>query len=328
MTVEQFIAKYGTKTRPNRSGWLICCPYPEHEDHTPSFSVNEEGLFYCWGCHRKGNFARLLHDIAGWSWNAAIAHSDVMALTSVKAVHTHQSAGQDTHLFLSRGLLGLYDVDWEQGYEQYQFALQRYVESTDMPAWCFPFMKGFTPATLRVFQAGFDMDSNRITIPVFDAEKRLLGFLGRTCTGDPMKYRVYPPLSPSKTVYGLPYRVIGDACVLVEGAWDVWTLYQWGIPNVLAVMTSRISEEQVQVLARACRRYVLLFDGDRPGREGARQVASALLTAGCTIDVAMNYQKGVTDLKRVGSDEVRRMLMGAKPWPAPSCMELLQGDTE
>lgn len=50
MNPTEFVTQYGGKTRPNRGGWLIQCPYPDHADDTPSFSVSGEGLFYCWGC--------------------------------------------------------------------------------------------------------------------------------------------------------------------------------------------------------------------------------------------------------------------------------------
>ena len=30
------------------------CPFPEHEDKTPSFRTFQDGGFYCHGCGRKG----------------------------------------------------------------------------------------------------------------------------------------------------------------------------------------------------------------------------------------------------------------------------------
>ncbi len=47
------------------------CPYPDHEDSTPSFSVSERG-YHCFGCGRKGSLTALAHDL-GLTANTAPA---------------------------------------------------------------------------------------------------------------------------------------------------------------------------------------------------------------------------------------------------------------
>ena len=42
------------------------CPFPEHEDKTPSFSVRADGLvWYCRGCHRGGDLFSLIGQLLG-----------------------------------------------------------------------------------------------------------------------------------------------------------------------------------------------------------------------------------------------------------------------
>ena len=47
----------------NQSGWThkACCPFPDHQDGTPSFGYNsKDDRFHCFGCHRSGNAVHFL----------------------------------------------------------------------------------------------------------------------------------------------------------------------------------------------------------------------------------------------------------------------------
>lgn len=40
------------------------CPFPDHEDRNPSFSVNvETGYFKCFGCERQGSFTKFKQEL-------------------------------------------------------------------------------------------------------------------------------------------------------------------------------------------------------------------------------------------------------------------------
>jgi DNA primase len=52
----------GQRTRGSGVNGSYFCPF--HEERTPSFSIHlEEGLWYCFGCGRKGNLARLYREL-------------------------------------------------------------------------------------------------------------------------------------------------------------------------------------------------------------------------------------------------------------------------
>ncbi len=54
------------KMRRIGAEWLARCPLPDHEDKSPSFSVNpEKNLFWCFGCARGGDVVEL----ARLAWN-------------------------------------------------------------------------------------------------------------------------------------------------------------------------------------------------------------------------------------------------------------------
>lgn len=326
MTVEQFIDQYGQKPRHKKDGWLICCPYPDHQDKTPSFSVSSEGLFYCWGCHKKGNFVRLLHDIAGQSWTKANESAEgltrVVDLNSIPLLFPRYSDRHNPEIErLSEGLLGLYEVDWEEAWKLADG--YRMDEDVNLPTWTYLFRRGYKAWTLNHFGVGFDDDLQRATIPVYDINQRLAGFIGRTCVGAPKKYHVYDPLKPSTHVYNLgrvntlhlPYILI------LEGAMDVWFLWQNTGRNAVAVQTSRVSEDQVNLLLKTHSYFVLLFDGDKAGKDGVLQVAKALHEKGAMVDIAMDYPTDKTDMKELTKVDVADMLSRRVPYPVPYITE-------
>lgn len=48
--------------------WSARCPIPDHEDHTPSFTVNpEKNVWFCHGCVRGGDVVELYRLAEGYS---------------------------------------------------------------------------------------------------------------------------------------------------------------------------------------------------------------------------------------------------------------------
>jgi DNA primase len=63
----------GTKTDLRRVGsrWTGLCPF--HDERSPSFSVNaEEKLFYCFGCHAKGDAFSFVEQSEGLDFREAV----------------------------------------------------------------------------------------------------------------------------------------------------------------------------------------------------------------------------------------------------------------
>ncbi len=66
------ISQY-TSLKPSGSGLMGRCPFPDHPEKTPSFSVSEiKQVYNCFGCHKKGNILTFLRDLQGLSFVDAI----------------------------------------------------------------------------------------------------------------------------------------------------------------------------------------------------------------------------------------------------------------
>jgi DNA primase len=134
----------------------------------------------------------------------------------------------------------------------------------------------------------YDFFRDRVMLPVFDRQKRVIGFGSRLLDPE-AKDRKYvnSPDSPlfhkKECLYGLhvaldAIRKSGTA-VVVEGNFDVLALHEAGIEEAVAPMGTALTAEQVSLLERVARRVVVIFDGDVAGKRASEKVVPLLVEA-------------------------------------------------
>jgi len=119
----------------------------------------------------------------------------------------------------------------------------------------------------------YDRFRNRLMIPIRDVSGRMAGFGARTLDPDGIpKYLNSPQTAvfdKSRLLYGLDLvrRHIREArqVIIVEGYMDVMQAWQAGFRNVVAQMGTALTEEQLRLLKRYTKRFVLALDADAAG---------------------------------------------------------------
>jgi DNA primase len=140
--------------------------------------------------------------------------------------------------------------------------------------------RGVAIETLKHFGAGLCRSkgtfAGRFVFPLHDQSGQLVGYAGRSVNNTEPKY-LFPPggkgFHKSHLVYNL-HRTLelgADTVILVEGFFSVMWLYEAGLPMAAALLGSELSAEQEGMLCRHFGRFVLLFDGDKAGRECTQQ---------------------------------------------------------
>jgi DNA primase len=118
----------------------------------------------------------------------------------------------------------------------------------------------------------YDRFRGRIMFPIRDVQGRTIGFGARAMADAQPKYMNSPQTTlfdKSGVLYGLDQarsgiRTAGEA-VIVEGYMDVLMAHQFGINNVVAQMGTALTEDQLRLLKRHTRRFVLALDSDAAG---------------------------------------------------------------
>ncbi len=300
--IASLIGEYVTLKKAGRN-YLGLCPF--HQEKTPSFTVSpDKQMFYCFGCSEGGNVFSFLMKLNHLTFPEAVRHlakkvgvvipertmsreekeryslaeqiRQVNELAAVFFTTTLQSpAGEGAREYLrKRGIgesairtfrLGFSPDGWRH--------LHEYLEK-----------KGVSPklaeqAGLLVERTGksqghYDRFRGRVMIPIEDVDGRVIAFGGRVMGTDEPKYMNSPEsavYSKGKTLYGLART--GEAirekgfALLVEGYFDLIALWNAGIPNVVAMLGTALTQTQVDLIRRYTARVAAVFDPDEAGRK-------------------------------------------------------------
>lgn len=147
--------------------------------------------------------------------------------------------------------------------------------------------RGLTAATVEYFGlgvAGKGSMAGRLAIPIHNEAGELVAYAGRWVGKDEDlpegegKYKLPAGFHKGLVVFNAHRVPEGTKrVIIVEGFWSVFWLHQNGFPNVVSVMGSSISPEQVKLLAECVKGVQIFFDGDPAGRDGASKVAGELV---------------------------------------------------
>jgi len=310
--IVEIVKRHVELKRAGTGSWKGLCPF--HAEKTPSFHVNEaRNFFHCFGCGEKGDvitflvkieqrpFMDVLTDLAG----AAGIELDMKPLSPAERRARQDAESERDRMFRAMDLAAGY---FEEQYASAAGAAARaYVEGRGIgQAVRERFRIGYAPAKwdgvssflashkipasdlerlglVGVNERGrYDFFRDRVMLPVFDRQKRVIGFGGRLLDPE-AKDRKYvnSPDSPlyhkKEQLYGLhaamdPIRRSGHA-IIVEGNFDVLALHEAGIEEAVAPMGTALTVEQVTGLGKLARTVTVVFDGDTAGqRAGAKAI--------------------------------------------------------
>lgn len=297
-----------------------CCPYPDHNESTPSFSIHPaRGFYKCFGCGKGGDTITFLREVQGmsyleameflankydipWDVNKGYEKNDpktlekegLYLLMEFAASYYQRQLAQSTFAqdyVASRGItkelvssfkLGYSTEDW-RGF--YHFALEKGYKKDTLVAAGLVIEKG---------DKVYDRFRHRLMFPLYDALGRILGFGGRQL-GQEQQGAKYIN-SPETTIYQKSEVLYGLAqgknairrtreVYLVEGYTDLLALHDIGLPQVVASAGTSLTSKQVMLLKRFADRVILLFDGDEAGFKAILRSIDILLPAGFDVQI-------------------------------------------
>ncbi len=257
-----------------------CCPYPEHDESTPSWSIkNDEqddkhGSHYCFGCGRGGSPVDLVIAQVGLSgFGAAIAwleerKLDIDGVAPLNIELILKMPAKHEMLELAYGIRADYSK-WTTNAKRY--AKERGITEHQIHRWsigCVP----MGPLAGRMY------------IPAYDQNQRLLSYTARDYTGDARSRYKEPS---GKGMDGAhPGAVFGEEhwpkehtlrreLVLCEGAFNAMACERVGAANIAALFGSDLTNEQLLKL-KTWDTIILASDLDAAGNKMARKILAAL----------------------------------------------------
>jgi DNA primase len=320
--IVQIISEY-LRLKKRGKNYQTLCPF--HTEKTPSFNVSvDKQIYHCFGCGKGGNVITFLMEHEKMSFVDAVKHlakraniiikdefqSDykreqfdrIYYANQVAVEYFQQTLKQskykdvlENYLTYKRHIkndaiehfkIGLAGEEWEG---LIKFAASKDIKAEELET---------SGLALKSEKTGkyFDRFRHRLMIPILNLSGKTIAFGGRTLKkGEPAKYINSPETAlynKSNVLYGLNWakddiRESGEVYI-VEGYFDVISLWQVGIKNIAASSGTAFTQQQARLLARFANTVYLFFDADSAGKKAALRSVDSLYDAGLEVKIIVS----------------------------------------
>lgn len=271
----KFIEKLGIEGKVQGREFISKCPFPEHDDSTPSFSMaisgDRMGMWQCFGCGAKGNTIHLVQRILNIEKEQAVKQiaqwfnfPDSLNFPSTAEIaKLLEPKKEDVEEDIIRIPLPKVEVSKESIIEY----LMRKRKYTEVKAW--DIINFYNMAWIA---SGYY--ANRLIIPIYDSVGSLVTFEARSMNGEGKK-ALYPKGSPMAHLLFNNHNVIGTTVWITEGVWDAIRLWSFGEPAI-ATFGAHLSSYQARMVIDKYSDVFLLYDGDEAGRKAREEAIITL----------------------------------------------------
>ncbi len=289
--IVDIISNYISLKKSGRN-FLALCPF--HSEKTPSFVVSpEKQIFKCFGCGAGGNVVNFVQKYENISFYEAVKR--VAEMANVPLPESLNDDNSDVYEEL-RNVATYFHSNLN--------SVKDYLEKRHVSAdTAEKFLVGYAPSgyikALKlnskvlpklgiVSSRGHELFAGRVVVPIFNHSGKVVGFAGRT-----MLDKVQPKYinSPESSIFKKGNILFGfyqsrdeilrnRRIIVVEGYFDVTSLYQAGVRGAVAPMGTSLTEDHVRIIKRYCDKPVLMFDGDAAGRKATIRAAGIFMSYG------------------------------------------------
>ena len=315
--IEEVISDYIQLKRVGKRYAGVC---PFHNDRDPSLSVNtEKGFFHCFGCGVGGNAINFVMKAENISFKEALAKVaskagikiDISVEKSAEQIKTEniEKIIRESALFYFNNLQsGNYPNNFE-------YLEKRGISKETIRRFgigCSPI--GRANLVYYLQQKGYAIDDiidsgmatkyddgnvsdcfrGRITIPIVNYLGKFVAMGGRTLDSAYSKYinsQETVIFSKGKNFFGLnlskSYIQRKNCAIVVEGYFDMISLWQHGINNACASMGTSLTSMQASLLRKFTSNAILMYDSDSAGKSASDRNLEIFYNVGITPKVAI-----------------------------------------
>ena len=298
------VASEFTALKRQGTNYTGLCPYPDHDEKTPSFSVSpDKNFYYCFGCQKGGDAIKMVMELKSLSFAEAVSYladrSGVELRYEGRSLEEEEAARKRTArrrsaykaLAAAAAYYHKYLLKSPAAEEARQYLKGRGFERSTIGEFRLgyaPPRGGFAEAARGVGLGREALEAagllsgkggerfwDRVMFPISDRRGRIVGFGARALRGDAKpKYLNSPEtelFNKRALLYGFPQVAEGirkeGSALVVEGYTDVLMLYQKGIKNAVATLGTAMTEQHLKVLSSHADTIHLLFDPDEAGEK-------------------------------------------------------------
>ncbi|RUM59612.1 MAG: DNA primase [Persephonella sp.] len=315
------------------------CPF--HTEKTPSFIVSpSKNIWKCFGCGKAGNSVKFLMEYKGLSYTEAIKELANKYGIPIKYVGNIEEDKEKTGLYaVIEKVKEFYIDNLKKSKEARKYLNERGVLSKTIST----FLLGYSPKDIKELLKFAERENikledlekigvitrsidgsikdrfrGRIIFPIRDHSGRLVAFGGRILPSENKnlpKYLNSPETkiyNKSKVLYGFyeakDYLREKKTAIIVEGYFDLLSMYQIGFKNIVATLGTSLTLEHGKLLKKFIDKAILMFDNDKAGKEAVIRASKILLLYDIEVYYCPLADKDPDELARRGIKEVKKHL--------------------
>lgn len=299
-----FIGGFITLKKSGRNYKAVC---PFHAEKTPSFVVSpDRQIWHCFGaCAEGGDVIKFLmkwENITFFEALKELAEKTGVKLKNVdfedqawkgkeKIFTINSLASEFYHYLLKNHRVGEKALDYLKIRQINQKLIETFQLGYSPSSWdsLLKFLKKKGYSYEEAAEAGlviksdrgsfYDRFRKRLIFPLKDSRGNILGFSGRILEGEgEAKYVNSPETNvyhKRETLFGLDLAKEAikkkDKAILVEGEFDMISLFREGITNTVAIKGSAVTTDQLMILKRFTKRLLLCLDADSAGEDTTKR---------------------------------------------------------
>jgi len=316
--IVDFVNFYLSLTKKGKNYSALC---PFHSESTPSFYVfPDTQTFHCFGCGAHGDIITFLEKYEQISFLDAL--KKIASLAGVKIDLSSNEVPAE--IMLNEEVSKLYTsnlLNLPNYHQVWQYLKKREINKNIAEEFELGYALGsevnkvmeenFFEKDIAV-KAGLIVNDNeffynRLIFPIRNNSGLLVGFSGRALTesSNIPKYLNTPKsnyFKKSKILYMYyktrRYIKENDFAIIVEGYFDLISMYKLGFKNIVAILGSSFTKDQAVDLLKSTNKIILMFDMDEAGKKATMSTIKNLYTTDFQIAVSKYPAKDPDDLTK------------------------------
>ena len=338
--------------RSGNGRFLGVCPF--HDDRSPSMNVNPTlGIYKCFACGAGGDVFKFVQEHEKMDFKGAIewvANFTGFALPQLGAPESNERIEERAKIRrLNELACEWFEQELTRSPKALEYLSSRHITDETRKRFHIGYApdgregfigyavkNGFSP--LDCVKAGLavqkenggisDKFRDRLMIAIQNMSGIIVAFGGRDLSGKShAKYMNSPETElylKRDILFGLYHSKQSIAkereVVIVEGYFDMISLFQGGVTNVVAASGTALTDLHAGILARYAEKAYLVFDGDKAGREATFKSLQIVLPKGIAPRVfALSRPDGTkidpdNFVTEFGADAFKEALKGSEDW--------------
>lgn len=286
--IVELVKRY-TNLKKAWANYKAICPFPGHNEKTPSFIVSpSKQIGYCFGCHRGGWPLKFIMDAENCSFKEAIDMLSIITWVKVKWYDFKQEEIKKNIYWVFKDIVNYYRKTLNNFPEIKKYLMDRWLTSESIEKFEFGYSDSWIELYNYLIEKWYNDDLITQTNVFLDIKNKKDKFIWRIIF--PIKNNrwdivalawritwIWEPKylnSPASTIYdkssilywlfeGRSEITKKDFIIITEWYMDAISLQQAWFKNTVCVSWTALTEKHIQIIKKLTNKIYLCFDNDK-----------------------------------------------------------------